>query len=91
MLFGYRHCGREVYIDRNGMIRRLNLIMRRRDRWRGFLGGLGKWKIDHFSDHSIHQYIDALAKAMRAEDQLLSEGKAPLDVEKLAGPDKHQN
>ena len=34
---GYRHGGDEVYLDRNGRIRRLTGILRSRDRWRGLL------------------------------------------------------
>ena len=42
--------------------------------WRGFLRGLRSWKIDHFADHSIHQYIDAILKAVQQEDQLIKSG-----------------
>ena len=66
---GYRHAGDMVYLNRFGDIKKYNHIMRRRDRWRGFLGGLTKWKIDHFSDHSIHRYITALVKAVEDEKQ----------------------
>ena len=51
VLLGYRHCGREVYVDRNGKIGQLGHINKRRDRWKGFFRGLRRWKIDHFSDH----------------------------------------
>jgi triacylglycerol lipase len=64
---GYRHSGREVYIDRLGWIRRIGPIGKRRDRWLGFWRSLGQRKIDHFSDHSIHGYIEALRVA--AEQQ----------------------
>jgi len=74
VMLGYRHCGSEVYLDRNGRIRKLNLLSRRRDRWQGFLRGLRRWKIDHFSDHSIHQYIQAIYKAVREEDQRIDQG-----------------
>ena len=66
---GYRHAGDLVYLNRNGDIKKYNHLMRRRDRWRGFLGGLKNWKIDHFSDHSIHRYITALVKAVDEEQQ----------------------
>ncbi|KAA5543080.1 lipase family protein [Roseiconus nitratireducens] len=75
VMFGYRHSGSEVYIDRNGRIRKLNLISRRRDRWQGFLRGLRRWKIDHFSDHSIHQYIEAILKAVREENERVGKGE----------------
>ena len=48
---GYRHCGSEVYMNRDGKIGQVGLLGKRRDRWRGFVRGLGRLKIDHFSDH----------------------------------------
>lgn len=72
--FGYRHSGDEVYFDRNGRIRKLGIVSKRRDKWRGFLRGLRRWKIDHFSDHSIHQYIDAILKAIADEDERVKSG-----------------
>ncbi|MEM8669580.1 MAG: lipase family protein [Planctomycetota bacterium] len=57
---GYRHSGTEVYLDRNGRLRHLGAIAKRRDRWQGFLRALKRWKIDHFADHSIHGYIKAI-------------------------------
>ncbi|TWU26200.1 Lipase (class 3) [Novipirellula galeiformis] len=68
-LLGYRHCGNEVYIDRNGKLGRLGMILKRRDRWWGFIHGLRRRKIDHFSDHSIHEYIAAIHRAVEAEQQ----------------------
>src|SRR6185369_15452800 len=47
---GYRHCGQEIYLNRYGQIRKLTGVLRSRDRWRGFLGGLLKWRIDLLSD-----------------------------------------
>tara|TARA_R110002049_G_scaffold2750_2_gene21414 strand:+ start:123774 stop:124733 length:960 start_codon:yes stop_codon:yes gene_type:complete len=76
VLLGYRHCGREVYLDRNGEIKKLGLIMKRRDRWRGFLGGLRRFKVDHFSDHSIHRYIEGVWKAVEKEESDLRSGES---------------
>src|SRR5436190_11320025 len=53
---GYRHGGNEIYLDRYGRIRKLTGVLRSRDRWRGLLGGLRKWKLDLLTDHSIRQY-----------------------------------
>lgn len=64
---GYRHTGDEVYIDHRGQIREIGRLARRRDRLRGFLKSLRRWKIDHFSDHSIHGYIQAIAGAVAKE------------------------
>lgn len=73
-LLGYRHSGREVYLDLNGRIRKLGIVSKRRDKWRGFVRALKRWKIDHFSDHSIHRYIEAILKAVADEDQRLQTG-----------------
>lgn len=74
VLLGYRHCGDEVYLDRNGRIRKLGLVSKRRDRWHGFLRGLRRWKIDHFSDHSIHRYIESILSAVEQEDKRVEFG-----------------
>ncbi|WP_182870097.1 lipase family protein [Rhodopirellula sp. JC639] len=73
-ILGYRHSGSEVYFDRNGRIRRLGRVSKRRDKWRGFLRGLRKWKIDHFTDHSIHQYIQAIVAAVQDEETRVQSG-----------------
>lgn len=64
---GYRHCGEEVYLDRKGRIRKLNPVLRSRDRLKGILQGLMKWKLDFLSDHSIHGYAGHIARALEAE------------------------
>lgn len=61
---GYRHCGQEVYLDRFGQIRKLKGVLRSRDRWRGFLGGLLQWRIDLLTDHSIGLYAQHIASAV---------------------------
>lgn len=87
VLLGYRHCGSEVYINRNGEIGELNHISRRRDRWQGFLRGLRKWKIDHFTDHSIMGYIDAIARAVESERAELAAGGTATQAQDLASDD----
>jgi triacylglycerol lipase len=74
LLFGYRHGGSEIYINRKGYIRKLGQLMKRRDRFKGFIDGLLKGKIDHFQDHSIHNYIDALQRAVETEREKLNRG-----------------
>lgn len=64
---GFRHAGDMVYLNRNGDIKTYGHIATRRDRWKGFLGGLRQWRLDHFSDHSIHRYITAIAAAVEQE------------------------
>ena len=72
---GYRHAGSEVYLNRNGKIMRYGLVGRRRDRWKGFLRGLRRWKVDHFSDHSIHGYIEAIAGEVEEETEAIQQGE----------------
>lgn len=55
---GYRHSGKEMYLDANGKLRELNKIQRSADTWKGFIMGLKKREIDHFSDHLIDRYVD---------------------------------
>lgn len=65
---GYRHAGDMVYLNRDGQIKKYGHIGMRRDRWKGFFKGIGRWKIDHFADHSIHAYIESIAAAVAAEE-----------------------
>jgi triacylglycerol lipase len=61
--WGYRHCGREMYLDRFGQLRDLTGIWRSRDRWRGLWAGLLRWEIDWLADHSIKHYARHLCAA----------------------------
>jgi triacylglycerol lipase len=74
---GYRHSGDEVYLDRNGRIRKLGIVSKRRDKWRGFVRELRRWRIDHFSDHSIRDYIEAILRAVRDEQERVAAGRQP--------------
>ena len=65
---GYRHCGQEWYLNRNGDLKRVNGWTRTFDRVRGFFWGLAKFQIDHFSDHSIDRYIEHILKANGSAD-----------------------
>src|SRR3954466_11482752 len=65
---GYRHGVLEVYLDRNGRIRRLTGGWRRRDRWLGLIAGLLHWKLDLLADHSIRLYTRHIAVAVGEED-----------------------
>jgi triacylglycerol lipase len=62
---GYRHSGQEMYLDRFGKIRTLSGWMRSRDRLKGFLAALLRFRIDHFSDHSVDRYIEYIRNALR--------------------------
>jgi triacylglycerol lipase len=70
---GYRHCGREMYFNALGKLRDYRSWRRFRDRWYGFFLSLGKFQIDHFSDHSMLRYIDYIRGAIKAE----AEGRIP--------------
>jgi triacylglycerol lipase len=72
---GYRHCGNEIYLDRYGRIRKLTGVWRSRDRWRGLLKGLMKWKLDLLEDHSIKHYTKHIVAAVGAEDAALAKGR----------------
>lgn len=64
--FGYRHSGQELYLDRNGRLRKLNGWRRISDRLQGFYRELvTKFRIDPLSDHSIIRYVDGLHALMR--------------------------
>ena len=65
---GYRHTGTEMYLNRNGLLRSLKYGAKRFDRWHGFLRGLRKFRIDHFSDHSVHEYVAHILKAAKKEE-----------------------
>ncbi|MHB0957885.1 MAG: lipase family protein [Pirellulaceae bacterium] len=57
---GYRHAGREMYLNRNGQLRNLHYWEKVADRFRGFFRTLLKFRIDWLSDHLITAYIDAI-------------------------------
>ena len=65
---GYRHTGKEMYLDSNGKLRELNKIQRSADLWKGFVSGLKKYEIDNFSDHLIDRYVDYIYQSMIEEN-----------------------
>jgi triacylglycerol lipase len=83
---GYRHCGQEIYLDRHGRIRQLTGIWRSRDRWRGFVKALAKWKLDLLEDHSIKLYAQHIVTAIRAENESLAKGRGATAAEELVVP-----
>lgn len=66
---GYRHSGKQVYIDSEGRISRVVGWHQSKDRWRGFWRGLRRWQLDHFADHAIGNYIDAIRQAVEDEQK----------------------
>jgi triacylglycerol lipase len=81
---GYRHCGSEVYLDRHGRIRKLTGVLRSRDRWRGLIGGLMKWKLDLLTDHSIHLYAQHIATAVAQENAAVAKQRGPVAADDVA-------
>ncbi len=55
---GYRHTGKEIYLDSEGQIKNFTKIQRNKDMWKGFISGLKKNEIDLLSDHAITRYIE---------------------------------
>lgn len=66
---GYRHTGTQLYLNSAGDLRKVSKVQRARDRWRGFWGGLKKGRVDHFSDHSMDDYISHINRSVRAEEE----------------------
>lgn len=64
---GYRHFGREMYLNHRGRIRRLTGWQRLKDRLRGLWGGLREGRVDYLSDHSIDRYIEHVRHAVEVE------------------------
>ncbi len=68
---GFRHKGQELYLDADGRIRRHTGWQRAKDRWRGFVRGLRERRFDHFTDHSIGEYIRHIRAAVEEAERLL--------------------
>jgi triacylglycerol lipase len=71
---GYRHGGEEIYLDRFGRIRKITGVLRSRDRWHGFVGGLLKGSLDPLADHSIHLYAGHIGAAVDEEERRVRAG-----------------
>ena len=67
-LLGFRHHGREMYLDRKGRLRRLQAGAKFLDRLRGTGAALLKFKIDPLSDHIIDTYIAAIARIVEQSE-----------------------
>lgn len=61
MWMGYRHAGKELYLNSRGKLRRLSGLRRIRDGLRGVIGSLLRGRVDHLSDHSLVEYIQAIS------------------------------
>ncbi len=70
--FGYRHSGREMYLDRHGKLKNdVKGWQRISDRIQGFCTELlTKFRVDHLSDHSVLDYIDHIFALIRAGENV---------------------
>lgn len=66
---GYRHSGKEMYLDANGKLRELNRIERRADMWKGLVSGFKRREIDYFSDHLIDRYVENISLELAQETE----------------------
>ena len=64
---GYRHSGKEMYLNAQGELTELNKVQRKADHWKGFVLGLKNREIDHFSDHLIDRYVDYIYKEIKSK------------------------
>jgi triacylglycerol lipase len=64
MWFGFRHSGKEMYLNRNGELQQLTAVQKAVDRLRGFSRSLLRWKIDHLSDHLMDGYIAGILQTI---------------------------
>ncbi|MEL6894576.1 MAG: lipase family protein [Planctomycetota bacterium] len=85
---GYRHTGREVYIDRNGKLRKLRGWFRARDKFKGFVRGLMRWQLDQLSDHSMNDYIAHINAALKIEREQIASGGGPIHPDEIAAKAK---
>ena len=77
--FGYRHCGREMYLNAHGNLCKYSSMRRLRDRWHGFFLSLRKMEIDHLADHSMARYIEYIKRAVEQE----AAGEIPKQLKSL--------
>jgi triacylglycerol lipase len=64
---GYRHSGTEMYLDRQGELKKISGWRRVSDQLQGALGALLHGRFDHASDHSVVHYVDQIFGLVRAE------------------------
>ncbi len=64
---GFRHAGKEMYLDADGYLKKLNKIQRSADLWKGFVAALKKYEFDYFSDHLIDNYVKCIHRSLSAQ------------------------
>ena len=81
IFMGYRHTGKQMYLNAYGKLRPLNAPQRAKDRWRGFWMGVKKGTLDHFSDHSMDDYIRHIQNAIKEEAEGTIPPVEPIEIE----------
>lgn len=64
---GYRHNGRELYLNAFGRLRKYRPWRRMRDRLHGLWMAVRKWEFDYLADHSMNRYIEYIQRAIEDE------------------------
>jgi triacylglycerol lipase len=64
-----------MYIDSHGRVRDVEGWRRVLDRLRGFARSLRRFKVDHFSDHSMEDYIAHIHAAVQKQQQAMTQSR----------------
>lgn len=91
---GYRHSGTEMYLDRQGELKKISGWRRVSDRLKGAFRALLKGKLDHASDHSVVQYVDQIFGLVRAEKPTVKSAdnhSHPSTMQPEASQNNHSN
>lgn len=65
---GYRHAGRELYLNALGRVSHYRSWRRVRDRLSGAWMALQKWEFDYLADHSMNRYVEYIHRAVEDEE-----------------------
>lgn len=65
---GYTHTGTLMYLDSDGVHRRMTRAEIGKDRWEGFKRALRRGRVDNISDHLITDYVAHIAMNLRRRD-----------------------
>lgn len=65
---GYRHAGRELYLNAFGRLSKYRSWRRVRDRMLGLWLAIGKWEFDYLADHSMNRYVACIQQAVADEE-----------------------
>lgn len=81
---GYRHCGQEWYLNHHGQLRKLTWSGRILDNWRGLRESFQMRRFDLVADHSMFDYIAAIAKLCQADEESLAHDRVSDTLEQLS-------